>query len=54
MSVMMAAGFLVQGQLGLGGALAVGWLAYLAVFLPYMWYYSRRQETRPQVKGSVL
>jgi len=54
MSVMMAAGYLVQGQLGLGGALAVGWLAYLAVFLPYMWYYSRRQETRPQVKGSIL
>jgi hypothetical protein len=53
MSVMMAVGYLVQGRLGLGGALAIGWLAYLALFLPYMWYSGRRQESAPRVREAV-
>ena len=53
MSVMMAAGYLVQDRLGLGGALAVGWLAFLAVFLPHVWYSWRRHESTPPVKEAV-
>jgi hypothetical protein len=53
MSVMMAAGYLVQARLGPGGALAIGWLAFLAVFCPYMWYSGRRQESASRV-GDIV
>lgn len=53
MSVMMAAGYLAQDRLGLGGALAIGWLAFLAVFLPYVWYGWRRQASTLHVREAA-
>jgi hypothetical protein len=53
MSVMMAAGYLVQGWLGLVGALAVGWVAFLAVFLPFVWLGWRRQASTQRVREAV-
>lgn len=37
-AAMVATIRLTQGALGLGGGLAVGWLAFLAVYLPLTWW----------------